>query len=120
MSDQNLSIENERLLLQTGMGISSSDTLFIIYIPRRKVETFRFVERARNLGSRVTSAPIEETVHKGDKLPDPVLAGFSSASVILLVVSPMQNQIFGHHPVKDQAVERGGGVGWGDIAIGKF
>jgi hypothetical protein len=120
MPNHNLSVENERLLLQTCMGITSSETLFIMHTPRRKSEALRFVEAGRNLGLKVTSEAVSETLQKSDKLPGPVMTGFSSASVILLLVSGFQNQIFGHHPVKDQAVERGARIGFVTIPIGEF
>jgi hypothetical protein len=113
-------MENEKLMLQSCMGIKALDTLFVMYVPGRKSEAQRFVRAASDLGVSVTSAAIAETTQKEDELPDRVLEGFSSASVILLVVSPIHNQIFGHHPVKDQAVERGARIGFVTIPIGEF
>jgi hypothetical protein len=112
--------ENEKLMLKTCMGISASDSLFVMYIPRRETEANRFIEAAKELRVPVTSAPVAETTQKSDRLPDPILEGFASASVILLVVSPIHNQIFGHHPVKDKAVERGARVGFVTIPIGEY
>lgn len=113
-------MENEKLMLQSCMGMKTSDTLFVMYVPGRESEAQRFVRAASDLGVPVASAAIAETTQKGDELPDRVLEGFSSASVILLVVSPIHNQIFGHHPVKDQAVERGARIGFVTIPIGEF
>jgi hypothetical protein len=120
MSSRSLSIENEKLMLQTCMGIGPSETLFILHTPGRKSEALRFFEAAKTLGVRATYEPIAETVQKSDKLPNPILEGFLRGSVILLLVSPIQNQIFGHHPVKDQAVERGARVGFVTIPIGTY
>ena len=120
MSRQSLSVENEKLMLQTCMGISSSDSLFVMYTPARAAEALRFVEAAETLGVPVRFESIAETVQKSDPLPGPVLDGFSSASAILLLVSPFHNQIFGHHPVKDRAVARGARVGFVTIPIGVF
>ena len=120
MSTRSLSIENEKLMLQTCMGIAHPDTLFIVHTPGRKSEALRFFEAAKALGVWATYEPIAETVQKSDKLPSPLLEGFLWGSVILLLVSPIQNQIFGHHPVKDQAVARGARVGFVTIPIGTY
>ena len=113
-------MENEKLMLQSCMGIKASDTLFVMYVPGRESEAQRFVEAGKALGLPVSSASIAETTQKSDRLPDQVLAGFGSASVILLVVSPIHNQVFGHHPVKDKAVERGARVGFVTTPIGTY
>ncbi len=102
------------------MGISPSDSLFVLYIPRRASEAKQFIQAAEELGVSVTSASIAESTEKNDRLPVPVEEGFSKATVILLLVSPIHNQIFGHHPLKDQAVARGARVGFVTIPIGTY